>query len=592
MEELKYEFKNIEFDKLLKTTSMPSYQRRLVWDSNQKQTLINTVMKGEPFGFFLLYNKGTNREPKYLLIDGLQRFSTLKDFRNKPCSYISCEEIIKEDIDKILSAIISTGDINKHHNSIVNFINKNLIFDEVYNNPMTFINQLLDEFSFLKSDINIVDNIKNHFSQSLSKILNYCDIRYLSIPTLEYIGDFNSLPIIFKNLNTNATKLSTSDILASIWSQQKITIYDEDLLKIVDEFYKEKINEVQIEIDGYTKDQMIKSKELTLYELCLAFGKLLSKNFDIIFKKNNFIQLGILLLCGILNKNTNSDKISELDKFFINDLVKPNFISYLKEALVESFKLVEDILEEYILENTTKNGRNILCNKFSEAQLLSIVITAFNINYTVIEKNSTLLIIGNEKCNLYLQNFKKYMPFKVLYDTLDGAWDNSSDKTLTTIISTPLDNNIYCKKISKESWENQLKKWIREEMQKMPERKSFKTQLFLIYIHNIYNKIYNISINHNIEFSEIISSKKIEKLFGSKKGFSLLGNMTYIKKGTSTTCNMNNSFNSMCCPREDCFKFLKENKPEFSKYITFVEKRNSDLINQFLDFIRELKINV
>ena len=53
---------------------IPRFQRGIVWTSEQRQDLIDTIKRGLPFGSILLYE---DEEGTFLIIDGLQRSKAL-----------------------------------------------------------------------------------------------------------------------------------------------------------------------------------------------------------------------------------------------------------------------------------------------------------------------------------------------------------------------------------------------------------------------------------------------------------------------------------------------------------------------------------
>ena len=65
--------------------TIPTYQRPLVWSETQKINFIENVSKGYPFGSLLLYRFEPG-EP-FTLIDGQQRFTTLRDYESNPEKY-------------------------------------------------------------------------------------------------------------------------------------------------------------------------------------------------------------------------------------------------------------------------------------------------------------------------------------------------------------------------------------------------------------------------------------------------------------------------------------------------------------------------
>ncbi|MHC5248550.1 DUF262 domain-containing protein [Enterococcus sp. LJL90] len=73
----KYKIEKYNFDDLDQTVVLPSFQRKLVWSKAEKKSFIETLHNGYPFGAILVYQYPN--EEKISLIDGLQRFTTIRD---------------------------------------------------------------------------------------------------------------------------------------------------------------------------------------------------------------------------------------------------------------------------------------------------------------------------------------------------------------------------------------------------------------------------------------------------------------------------------------------------------------------------------
>ena len=82
---LKYELEQKKFSELKDNIEIPKFQRGLVWNEDKKKEFIKTLKAGLPIGVLLL-SKGENG--KYLVIDGLQRFTTMVEYSRDYFSYI------------------------------------------------------------------------------------------------------------------------------------------------------------------------------------------------------------------------------------------------------------------------------------------------------------------------------------------------------------------------------------------------------------------------------------------------------------------------------------------------------------------------
>lgn len=82
-----YDVERMKYCDLEGSIAVPQYQRKLVWSDAQKASFISNISKGFPFGSILLYRY--ENENKLSLIDGLQRFSTLREYSQDPAKYFT-----------------------------------------------------------------------------------------------------------------------------------------------------------------------------------------------------------------------------------------------------------------------------------------------------------------------------------------------------------------------------------------------------------------------------------------------------------------------------------------------------------------------
>src|SRR5690606_14938955 len=78
---------------------MPDFQRSLVWSKDQKKEFIQSAVEGNPFGILLLYDDVTTR--KLTVIDGLQRFTTLKRYDENPFEFFEITPSEYPEINRI-----------------------------------------------------------------------------------------------------------------------------------------------------------------------------------------------------------------------------------------------------------------------------------------------------------------------------------------------------------------------------------------------------------------------------------------------------------------------------------------------------------
>ena len=68
-------------------TRIPSYQRPLVWNEEQKELLIDSILRRLPIGSIFIHRDANLRLMQDELLDGRQRLTAFLDFLNNKFSY-------------------------------------------------------------------------------------------------------------------------------------------------------------------------------------------------------------------------------------------------------------------------------------------------------------------------------------------------------------------------------------------------------------------------------------------------------------------------------------------------------------------------
>ncbi|WP_275113043.1 DUF262 domain-containing protein [Staphylococcus equorum] len=176
------------FEELQNKLKLPTFQRALVWSNNQKKEFFNTLKDGYPFGSILLYEY--ENDSKYSLIDGLQRYTTMQDFKNNPTSYIEFDEFTDKVSGLYKDASDSTyAEVNNYTKDILLEIIEQNIDPNQKNAPATLLsNKLADKFPVL-NDQELRDEITN-IQQSVNEFFNdQINISKVKIPCIIFEGE-------------------------------------------------------------------------------------------------------------------------------------------------------------------------------------------------------------------------------------------------------------------------------------------------------------------------------------------------------------------------------------------------------------------
>lgn len=195
---------------------IPPFQRKLSWNGPKKEALIDSLIKKYPIGALTLYSN--SQENNYYLVDGLQRYNTIKSYLLNPASIYDFKDFyqfIREDIEKF------AFERNHHLKKLKSVISK--WFDSLNTSNFDETKRyLFEDFNLFANTLknNGFDNIASDFEScsSLRQILiDKIDFRMDYIALIIYEGDIENLPDIFAKINQKNISLSSYEILHSIW---------------------------------------------------------------------------------------------------------------------------------------------------------------------------------------------------------------------------------------------------------------------------------------------------------------------------------------------------------------------------------------
>lgn len=459
---MKYKTERMSFKELEDSVELPNFQRRLVWSQKEKKAFIETLHKGYPFGAILIY-KYSDRE-KLSLIDGLQRYTTMKDFKKNPGKYIEFDE----EVDEIIKAI----DLNSLHPKTLQEVQKgiNLIIQGlIENDKISKNNALYSELTTiplvqnsLKSDSFIIlGTIQDYIKD---KISNFLDVSKVEIPTITFSGNENELASVFENLNRGGKKLSKYQVFAAQWSNSEVVLSDEplnqQLLELNIERYNDLTSEREIEITNFNEKDLRESMKINFSEFCYAFGKLIIEKMPVFWTtptEDLINEIGYSSLAITLNiENKNLSKIID-DK----EIFTANFIEDYIEKVLSIYSEINNRFEKRLrmpgakkVVYQSKNATNF--------QLLSFFGSLWISKYTINKENRIVETLPKYRKNYdtILKNFLGYY----IYDIVTSRWSGSGDSKLDEIVIKK--SNRYSTPIEKSTLETALLSWIEEKNSK------------------------------------------------------------------------------------------------------------------------------
>lgn len=599
----KYEIEIKKFSELKDKIEIPKFQRGLVWNKSKKVEFIKTLKAGLPIGVLLLSKKGD----KYLVIDGLQRFTTMKDYAKDYFSYIDKSEIT--DID-LMSVVLNSEDARTIFDGYQpdakakQFeIMRAIIAEKISEgqNKNLFQISLNTATELCKKIAAIPDKdsskVQGAVYQIVEKICKQAQIDDVEIPLIIFTGKEDELANIFQKLNQEGVKLSKYDVFSATWINHTVAVKnDPAFIDFIIKKYEIAQRESDLEIESYDPEEMKQKGELTVFEYAFAVGKALMEKCKRLFPKVNDAKIdsiGFVILAELMGLNyQNMGKLAEtIDTYKTLDFKK------LKDAILEAGTIIENALVPYI-ESPTKpkigKRASLVCH--SELQLASYIIVVFKLKYELTPQQG---LVTKQKVK-ELSKVKDNLGKHYLYDILRGFWSGSGDSKLEEIIEDPATCR-YTKDVARDEFEMVVSSWLSDANKRGSlTNVSAETKLFLNYLlrrSNAFDEFHSYDVEHIVP-KDVIRKYYIKK--GKNVPMSPPCNLVYIpssdnrSKGEQTyyqrqdqdpgTYTLNGEqLDQLCYPIRNDLSFTESTATlTEDNYFRFLEKQRMFIVNRFI----------
>lgn len=450
-----------------KKITIPKYQRGAVWNKQQKDKLIDSMNKGYPFGSILLYENDNRRQ----IIDGLQRSTTIIEFVKNPAKFFTDDNIDEETINKIIDHIGVVGS-----RSEIELRLENIIKDWVTKNHHTMqdvqrmqygdlVDEIIHEWPTSESSKNeiklLVKDMFNVFQDVCNNIAN------MQIPALVYEGDESLLPEIFERINSQGAKLTKQQIYSATWAHDIVKLessqFDEIITNNRDRY--ENMLDESMELDDYNPTELIRQKEVNIFELVFGFGKMISRKYPYLFTfdekdKTKVESIGFNLINACLvQRSSNMRKLNTNLKELIG--LDTQHIESFLTRIIEAIEYVDKRLGAgtKFKGNTRSDSR--VYPLHTEMQITSIIATVFIARHASFEltdrgdvQNLSIdTSMFNQKWSYMKDKFNRNILRIYSMDILGQKWKGSGDKKLDNIV---IDSYYYDRDVSWKEFEQVL----------------------------------------------------------------------------------------------------------------------------------------
>lgn len=506
-----------------KQVIVPIFQRGKRWDKEDEKSFYETLNKGLPFGTMLFHRSVENNIEKYLLIDGLQRSNTIKKYLLEPTKYVDANDIPTQLIDELYAALNLSGNSKEIRNRIIDTILEFIQnLDDINNIQYYDYAKLLINTCASDTD-NIIDVIQELVKPFFNTYRDrYKDIESTEIPVIIYTGDQESLPEVFKRINSTGKALSQYEIYAATWPKKDTFFVNNE--KIVDNVLKkyDLLIDDDYSIDGYDREQKRKTQLLNSFEYAFGLGKYLYSNYEIFqYPKSRNDPDGQIEPIGfeILNAclGDNHKDLNILYKKILNiDINK------FTDRLIEVITFVNEIIQPVCnFKSNTRKQSKILHSKY---QIISMISSTFREKYDIAN-----LSVSKKTWDVNRKILKQNLLLHYVYDIIENNWKEGGLSKIHTINK----ENKYLNEIPKELWSSTLNNWFQKSLlNKNETHNQIDKVVFLncIYLH-IFSAYQQLSDN-KFDIEHIAPKKQmnelIEQIHSPGLNISSVANLCYL----------------------------------------------------------------
>jgi len=495
--------------------SVPGFQRSVVWSDKQKKEFIDSLKSGYPFGSLLLFKEEGN---PYILIDGLQRSNTIREYFSKPTEFFAASAVSKK-LSDLLTQELPQKDNPWESDEIHGYIEK-----WVKSLNINSLDQFLPSQGFKSEELlqylisESVVEIEREKERALAKLIDplleelhaEADISNSDVPVIIYTRGKEKLPEVFQRLNRGGTQLNKYQIYAAAWSHIKVPVRNLEIkvaIKARFEAYIDRGFTVQ-DYDSETFDQ---ETQFSPFEYLYGLGKVLSKNTKLLFSSKEADEevdsFGFNLSTYALNLDVPQmgillEKLPEID------------LEIFHRDLLESAKQIEASIRPFVAVHANrKKGLNRQEEQpiyHSEFQIVSLIAKYYRMKFV------------ENRADHDIEKFLKNVPYHYLYDIIDDYWRGSGNSKAYVLIQP---GSRYEYPIDKKRWDSALENWFENQLlsRKEKDRASIKLPdvLFLKYIYAfILTRHEDLSDNTIFEVEHLVPVNRL-KFLAQKRGIGL-----------------------------------------------------------------------
>jgi hypothetical protein len=484
--------------------TLPKFQRGIVWKSDQKKRLIDSIFNGYPVGSLLGFFTGekdtSGQKPRDViqLVDGLQRTTTIVEYLKEPLVLSPLGVLFSEEKISKIASLLGLSDKDEAILQISMALEAWATSTRVTKIPKGFESGKL--ITFLQTvpllveseqELLISDELNEFIGECLQDILDEIQaIERVQVPLISYMGPQEHVPEIFERINTQGIKLSKYEKFAAAWVNTRTHISNEEIRAAVEAKYQALID-AGYEVDDLSTGDQIPQDEYNLFEYLFGLGKVLSKRYEYLFpessKPDESPAAGFVI--ATIAHGLKTSQMGSLANHLqgLNKKTKVIYLDKFESAVFAACDSVQKALEGYLrlnLNSQTSTGRFL---PHSQNQIISFVVR------TMLEQNDWS--DWSPRKSTSIKKLTGSIASFYLLDILRGHWAGSGDSKLWDVCwdaesSTPAGpvqiSDHYLNSPNMETWTNVLLSWHSEQLGKRQTERpniSGETKVFLKFVY-------------------------------------------------------------------------------------------------------------
>lgn len=469
-----YRLESIPFSDLERAIRMPTYQRPLVWSKNQKLKFIENLSKGYPFGSLLLYKYPDDMD-KYTLIDGQQRYTTIREYASKPEEYFPIESSpYIEELMEITGAARQNDSAKAKLKAAFTKIVRDYIQARSASNDVDLYylyDAIADVFPLIKDSNEIMRAVSNLQKDIANDADAYVDLGTLILPCVIFTGNPSELPEVFANVNLGGRKLTKYQVFSAQWNRYIIDLgqgplSDSILEKTIDRYNDLTVERQGIEIEDFSEAEMRNNRQITLPEFCHALGESIIERCPACWPRKQrdldddaIDTLGYNTVAIVFGTKPQAINLlaDQFDNSFLDN--NPQAVEQTLGYILDEYEMINNLFSRYLRKPGVAKETYETSKTTGQLQFLSFFATLWRLHYTRVGASNGFVPIEKYRTRGYKDACDNLFGC-FLIDMLTNQWKGSGDSRLGSYVEGA---RTYTTAFSIDELESALFNWIKQE---------------------------------------------------------------------------------------------------------------------------------